>query len=135
MEHKEIFSLSRMERCVRIQTAIMENWVRSTSALPYTVRATDSVAGIALSELRLRYFAVGAGEDLVEIPFHDLLVVFTLIERTVAVMKQIPTNVTEATVDFKFSTVFPDHVALRLLSKMRIETPFDPEPYLAVPAA
>ena len=88
METREIFNQSRMERCAAIQRAILENW-QKTTGLPYTVRATDKVAGLSLPELRLQYFAVGAGEDLTEIPFHDMLVVFVLLEQTTAAMRRL----------------------------------------------
>ena len=71
MDPKEIFSQWRMERCAGIQRAILENWQKSTGS-PYTVRATESVAGLTLTELRLQYFAVGAADHLTEIPFHGI---------------------------------------------------------------
>ncbi len=131
MGTSEIFNQLRMERCAAIHRAILENWQKTTSS-PYTVRATAAVAGIALSELRLHYFAVGAGEDLVEIPFHDMLVVFVMIEQTTAAMRQLDRTTTAGTIQFKISTVFPDDEALRLLNRIRIETPFDAVPYLTL---
>lgn len=130
MSTKEIFSQSRMERCAQIQRAILENWQKSTSA-PYTVRATESVARLSLTELRLQYFAVGAGEELIEIPFHDMLVVFVMLEETTTAMRRRDMNAPATTIHFKFDTVFPDDEVKRLLAKIRIETPFDDSPYLA----
>lgn len=66
----EIFNQKRMERCQTIYSEIMENW-QKTNFFTYTVKATDSVQGIMLDELRKRYFAVGLGDNLVEIPFAD----------------------------------------------------------------
>jgi hypothetical protein len=131
MDTREIFNQSRMERCASIHRAILENWQR-TATSPYTVRATESVAGLTLQELRLQYFAVGAGEDLTEIPFHDMLVVFVMIEHTTAALRKLDRNVPEGTIEFKIWTVFPDQEAIRLLSKIRIETPFDADHCLQV---
>ena len=132
MDQGEIFNQSRMERCAAIHRAILENWQKSDSA-PYTVRATDALADLPLSELRLHYFAVGAGEDLAEIPFHDMLVVFVMIEQTTAAMRKLDKSTSAGTIQFKIWTVFPDAEALRLLSKIRIQTPFDEEPFLRMP--
>lgn len=132
MGTREIFNQQRMERCAAIQRAILENW-QKTSTSPYTVRATESVAGLSLAELRLQYFAVGAGEELAEIPFHDMLVVFVMIEQTTAAMRKLDRNATAGTIEFKISTVFPDEEALRLLAKIRIETPFDVDACLPRP--
>lgn len=127
---REVFNQLRMERCMTIHRAILENWQKSNTS-PYTVRATESVAGLTLPDLRLQYFAVGAGEDLTDIPFHDMLVVFVMIEQTTAAMRRLDKNATAGTIEFRFSTNFSDDEAQRLLAKIRIETPFDPEPYLA----
>lgn len=129
MSTSEIFNQSRMERCASIQRAILENWQKSTAASPYTVRATDAISNMSLADLRLQYFAVGAGTDLVEIPFHDMLVIFVMIEQTTAAMRQLDKATTAGTIQFKISTVFPDDEAQRLLAKIRIATPFDSEPY------
>lgn len=132
MDQAEIFNQSRMERCAAIHRAILENWQKSDSS-PYTVRATEPLAGLALPEIRLQYFAVGAGDDVTEIPFHDMLVVFVMIEQTTAAMRKLAPNTSAGTIQFKIWTVFPDTEALRLLSKIRIETPFDPQPFLKLP--
>ena len=138
MDPREIFSQWRMERCARIQRAILDNWQKSASSpsviSPYTVRATDRLAGLSLSELRLQYFAVGAGDELTDLPFHDMLVVFVMLEQTTAAMRRLDRNTSDGTIEFRFDTVFPDQEVLRLLSKIRIETPFDPDPYLKRPA-
>jgi hypothetical protein len=134
MDPKEIFSQSRMERCANIQRAILENWQRTASA-PYTVQATESVAGLTLTELRLQYFAVGAAAELTEIPFHDMLVVFVMLEETTTAMRKRDKTAPATTIHFKFSTVFPDDEVRRLLTKIRIETPFDQSPYLSVPTS
>ena len=132
MDPREVFNQSRMERCAAIHQAILENWQKS-SASPYTVRATEPLAGLPLAELRLRYFAVGAADTLTEIPFHDMLVVFVMIEQTTAAMRKLDKSTNAGTIQFKIWTVFPDTEVLRLLAKIRIETPFDPDPYLRVP--
>ncbi len=134
MDQGEIFNQSRMERCAAIHQAILENW-QKTSTAPYTVRATESISGLPLAEIRLHYFAVGAGDNLTEIPFHDMLVVFVMIERTTAAMRKLDKQANAGTIEFKIWTVFPDDEVRRLLSKIRIETPFDSEPYLRLPPA
>lgn len=132
MDTKEIFSQSRMERCASLHRAILENWQKTTSS-PYTVRATEAISGLTLADLRRQYFAVGAAGDLTEIPFHDMLVVFVMIEHTTAALRRLDKHATEGTIEFKIWTVFPDREAERLLSKIRIETPFDQQPYLSRP--
>ena len=62
-----------------------------------------------------------------------MLVVFVMIEQTTAAMRKLDKTTNTGTIQFKIWTVFPDAEALRLLSKIRIETPFDPEPYLQLP--
>src|SRR4051794_37238807 len=83
---REEFNQARMNRCSRIHQLIVENWLR-TKSLDYVVRAREPVAGLVLSELRLQYFSVGVGEDLTDIPFTDLLVVFSMIAQTAAAMR------------------------------------------------
>ena len=63
----EIFNQQRMSKCIEIHRSIMNNW-RQTGDFNCTIRATDSVEGITLDGLRKRYFAVGVGDDLTEIP-------------------------------------------------------------------
>ena len=80
MSTSETFSKARMNRCAEIQHAIMINW-RKTNSFSYVVRATESVTGIDLAELRKHYFTVGVGDYLYDIPFHDMLVVFSMIKQ------------------------------------------------------
>ena len=64
-----------MDRCTEIQRLIMTDW-QKTNSFNYIVKATDSLNGADLDELRKRYFAVRVHEDkLVEVPFADLLVI------------------------------------------------------------
>jgi hypothetical protein len=130
MSEPEIFDQQRMDRCAKIQRAIMKNWQR-TNSFTYTVGATDSVNGITLDELRKRYFAVGVGQDLVEVPLTDVLVIFSMIRQEVAALKKIkgkpPSNFKDR---FQISTAFSDEEAVGLLSGIPIETPFDQEKYL-----
>ncbi len=63
----------------------MDAW-RINNSFQYIVRATESVDGLALADLRKHYFAVGIGNHLTEIPFHDMLVVFSMIEQEVAAL-------------------------------------------------
>lgn len=116
-----------MDRCVAIQRRIMDAW-QQTNSFNYVAQATDSVDGLSLHELRQRYFAIGpSAKDLTEVPFHDMLVVFSLIEqesRALQNRKRTPGE-TEFKITFQVSTDFPDEDVARLLSQFSIDTPFD----------
>ncbi len=136
MSNAEIFSQSRMDRCAEIQRAIMLEW-RKTNYFNYVVRATERVSGIELCELRRLYFTVGIGDDVRDIPFHDMLVVFSMIEQEIAASRKraaTPEARNEAnfTIKYQISTEFSDEEAVRLLSGIRIETPFDEGKYLRI---
>ena len=126
----EEFSQARMNRCIRIQQVILEHW-QQTRTLEYVVRATESVAGLSLADLRLQYFSVGISSDLTDLPFTDLLVVFSMIAQTAAAMRAKVAN-NDKTGSFRFSitTDFTDVDALKLLSQIKIETPFDSSEFL-----
>lgn len=124
-----------MNRCSRIHQLILENWQR-TRALEYVVRATESVAGMSISELRLQYFAVGVGSELTDVPFTDLLVVFSMISQTVAAMRaKVANNETDGRFRFAITTDFSDADVVTLLSQIKIETPFDVDIFLKIEAA
>lgn len=138
MKDGEIFSQQRMDRCVKIEQAIMANW-QKTKSLAYTVRCTDSVEGISLGEFRKRYFTVGVGTALTDIPFIDLLVVFSLLEQQVADLKaemarqkKKGARNKEFSVRSRISTSYTDEEAVRILSQIRIETPHDKTKYLRI---
>jgi hypothetical protein len=132
MSKSEIFNEKRMNRCGKIMQQITNNWVR-TKRFTFVVRATDSIHGITLDELRTRYFSVGIGDELTDIPFHDMLVVFSMLEQQGEALKNRKNKSAKAfSVQFKISTEFPDEEAVRLLSKLRIETPFDDGPYMRI---
>lgn len=138
MSTSETFSQDRMDRCAEIQHSIMTNW-QKTNSFTYVVRATESVAGIDLAELRKHYFTVGVGDNLRDIPFHDMLVVFSLIEQQCAAMekhKNDPNakNKKEFTIKYTISTAFHNKEAVRLLSGIQIETPFDDRKFLRIQA-
>ena len=119
----EIFNQQRMSKCIEIHRSIMNNW-RQTGDFNCTIRATDSVEGITLDELRKRYFAVGVGDDLTEIPFTDLLVILSMKEQEFAALKEhLDSELFE--ISFQVTTDYPDEEAVRLLSGIRIETPYD----------
>ena len=119
----EIFNQQRMSKCIEIHRSIMNNW-RQTGDFNCTIRATDSVEGITLDELRKRYFAVGVGDDLTEIPFTDLLVILSMKEQECAALKEhLDSELFE--ISFQVTTDYPDEEAVRLLSGIRIETPYD----------
>lgn len=138
MSTSESFSQQRMDRCTEIQRAIMTNW-QKTNTFTYVVRATESVSGIELAELRKHYFTVGVGDDVCDIPFHDMLVVFSMIEQECAALNERKNNPeakseTEFTIRYQISTDFPDEEAARLLSGIQIETPFDDGNFLRIQA-
>ena len=125
MGTSEVFNQDRMNRCVAIQRSIMEAW-RKTNSFQYVVRATESVDGLSLDDLRKHYFAVGVGNQVTEMPLHDMLVVFSMIEQKVAASKNRPkTPASEFTIKYQISTDFSDDEAARLLSQIQIDTPFD----------
>jgi hypothetical protein len=134
MDTPEIFNQARMDRCMKIATAIMQNWAL-TNSFNYTVRATAPVDGLTLTELRKHYFAVGVKNDLADLPFIDLLVVFSAIEQQSAKLKERKnTGEPEFKIHIRLTTDWSDEDAARLLSQMRIETPFDKEKYLRIVA-
>jgi hypothetical protein len=129
---RESFSQARMDRCSSIHFAIIENW-RRTRSLAYTVRATEPVSALSMAELRTQYFSVGVGEDLIDLPFTDVLVVFSMIKQTVAALKARKDKPAEEfKIQFSITTHFSDDDAANVLSGMRVETPFDAGPFLGV---
>ena len=128
----ESFNQSRMNRCVRIQQSILENWQRTT-VFEYTVRATEPIEGLSLPELRLQYFSVGVKDDLTDLPFTDTLVVFSMISQAIAALKaKVAAKEKEGQIRFSITTDFPDDVATQMLSQMKIETPFDESQFLKI---
>jgi hypothetical protein len=122
MTTHEIFNQQRMDRCLRLQRLIMDNW-RKTNSFQYVVRVTDSIGGESLSELRKKYFTVGIPSNTENIPFIDLLVVFSLIEQEHAVLKDPQyRNKKNFTVKYQVTTDWPDEQAVRLLSGIQIQT-------------
>jgi len=70
-------------------------------------------------------------------PFADMLVVFSVLEQEHMALQQrrgAPVG-KEFTLSLKISTDFPDEEAARLLSGIRIETPFDKGKLLRLQAA
>ena len=131
---REEFNQARMDRCSRIHQSILENWQR-TKILDYVVRAREPVAELSLPELRLQYFSVGVGNDLTDLPFTDVLVVFSMIAQTAALMRaKVAKNEKEGKFQFSITTDFSDSNAARLLSQMKIETPFDTHKLLKIAA-
>ena len=127
---REEFSQGRMNRCSRIHQLILENWQR-TKVLEYVVRAREPIAGLSVSELRLQYFSVGVGNDLTDLPFTDMLVVFSMIAQTAAIMRaRVANNERDGRFRLSINTDFSDAEAVRLLSQMKIETPFDTHEFL-----
>lgn len=122
----EIFNKQRMNRCLSIQQSIMDNWQKKNS-FEYVVKATTSVEGMTLDELRTCYFAVGLNDAaLVEIPFTDLLVVFSMIAQQSEALKNRKDKAEKKfTINYKISTAYTDEEAASLLAGIQIHTPFD----------
>lgn len=100
----------------------MDNW-RTTKRFVYVVRVTESVHGESLEELRKRYFTVGIPGKTEDIPFIDLLVVFSLIEQeTIALSDPKYRNQKNFKVNYRVTTDWPDEQAVRLLSGIQIQT-------------
>lgn len=123
----ETFNQRRMERCLKIANAIVDNWQR-TNSFTYTVRATQPIEGVGLDELRTHYFAVGVGDNLTELPFTDLLVVFSMIEQQTAALrdalkKRPNKSKKDFRIRYKVTTDWPDEEAIRLLSQIQIQMP------------
>jgi hypothetical protein len=115
----------RMERCAAIASKVIANW-EATNNFQYTLRATDSIAGLDLTELRKRTFKLGAGEDLTEVSLSDVLTVFALLEQQGAAIQQLRSQPQgNYTVTVQVPPEFSDVEAVRILSQLRIETPFD----------
>ncbi len=130
----ETFNQQRMDRCMAIAHALLENW-RKTNSFTYTVRATQALHGLTLDDLRTHYFAVGVGDNLTDLPFTDLLVVFSIIQQETVAVRNRPDKIAKKfQVSYQITTNWPDEEAARLLSQIRIETPFDPKPYLRLVA-
>jgi hypothetical protein len=131
----DIFTQERMQRCADIAMKILFNWQR-TNSLAYTVRATDSVAGISLPELRKRTFSVGVGDDLTDLPLNDVLAVFSILQKQYAALKQ-HTNAPPGnfTISVQMSGDWSDEEAAQLLSQLQIETPFDADKHLRIPGS
>jgi len=127
----ELFTQQRMQRCADIALKIVVNWQR-TNSFAYTVRATESVEGISLAELRKRYFSVGIGDDLVDLPLDDVVAVFSIVEKHSAAMKSRGTTPGQLSISLQAPSDFSDEEAARILSQLQIEAPFDTGKWLRV---
>ena len=128
----ENFSQKRMDRCMQIVRAIMTNW-RETNSFQYVARATESVDGLAIDDLRKMYFTVGVGDQTRDIPFLDMLVVFDLIEQEHQFMQaNADTKAERLQATFEIMTDYTDQEAVHLLSQMTIETPHDEKDFLKI---
>lgn len=121
----EIFNQERMVRCTKIASAIIDN-ARRTNSFEYKVRATEVTDGLTFDELRKQYFSVGIGDDLTDVPFTDLLVIFSLVSQDWKAGK--------GAGQLSVSTEYSDEEAYQLLSQIRIETPFDKDKVLRIVA-
>jgi hypothetical protein len=129
----EVFNQKRMDRCAKIQRAIMDNWSK-TNSFYYIVRVTESVEGCTIEDLRKKYFAVGISEnDLQEIPFTDLLVIFSMIiQENAQLEKRKGKKEKKFKISYQITTEFSDEIAAQLLSDIKIQTPFDDGKYLKI---
>jgi len=126
----------RLQRCGDIAQKIIFHW-QQTNNLQYVLRATDSIHGLQLADLRQRRFLLGLTEqDLVELPVNDVLLVFSLIEGQVQALAHFQGQLPPS-----FRTSVPagedltEEQAARILAQLRIETPHDPGRFLRVALA
>jgi hypothetical protein len=124
MSTQEIFSSERMTKCVALQRLILDS-SRKSNRFEMIVRATDSVHGVPFHEMRRRHFSVGISGNMTELPFHDLLVVITLIAKEIESQKTVVTSEKTASFRVEFSEDFSDEEAMELLAYVTVETPFD----------
>lgn len=115
----------RMERCAAIASKILGNF-EATKNPDYTLRAMDPIGGLELRELRQRKFQLGAGEDLHQVSLDEVLTVFSILEQQGAAVRQLQSQPAgDYSVSVQVPGEFSDVEALRILSQLRIETPFD----------
>ncbi len=132
MSDGEHFNQKRMDKCMKVAGVIIDNFL-ATKNFTYTIRATHATNGLSLGDLRKQYFSVGVGNDLTELPFVDTLVVFSFVEQQVqGLLAQSPKTGANFKVQVRITTLWPDEEAAKLISRMRIETPFDPYRFLQV---
>ena len=113
---REIFSQLRIDRCARIFNSMVANWQR-TGRFEYTVRLKcPSRKGTNIARLRKEYFSVGVGDDLTDVPFTDLLVIFSIIEQQAAAIDMMRASGRTVPVQLCIETEFTDDEAIRLLS-------------------
>ncbi len=110
----EIFSEARAQRCIHVFTQIFNHW-RTTQSFEPRVIADESPEGKTLDQLRTMYFAVGVGEQLTDLPFLDMLIVFDLIKQA-ETKRQI--DDTQPT-DFRISTEWTKTKAFGMLSDIQ----------------
>ena len=134
MSISEAFNEVRMRRCTEMARSIMNHWAKS-NAFSYVVRATESVEGLTFSDLKKQYFSVGVTEPTVDLPFLDLLVLFSIIQQQTAAMKaRSKKDAKTFQLKVQIKTEFTDEEAATLLSGIQIHTPFDTGKLLRVVA-
>ncbi len=125
----ELFNQARMERCFDIALAIFKNWMES-GRFDYTVRPDKNLDGMAIDQLRTEYFTVGVGDNLTDVPFTDLLIIFFVIEAQLKGMEtgemNFATNESGETnfkLDLQVTTDWPDEEAMKMISHILIQYP------------
>lgn len=115
----------RMEVCAAIASKLLAN-LEATQQPSYTLRATAPIGGQSLGDLWQHRFLLGLGEDLQEVSLNDVLTVFSLLEQQGAAVRELQNRPAGAySVSVQVASDFSDAEALRILSQLRIETPFD----------
>ena len=136
MSTSEVFSKRRINRCCEIARDILLDRQASES-LSYVARSTEPLAGVSLADLRKQYFTVGAGDKLQDIPFTDMLVVFSIVEREWSELEKRKLDPKgrmedEISIVMHLTTDFSDHEAARIINGIRIETPFDDADFVRI---
>lgn len=115
----------RLEVCAAIASKLLAN-LEATQLPGYTLRATAPIGGQSLGDLWQHRFLLGLGEDLQEVTLNDVLTVFSLLEQQSAAARELQTRPAgEYSVSVQVPSEFTNAEALRILSQLRIETPFD----------
>ena len=123
----EIFNDARMSRCMSLAHDIFEGWCRR-GVVDYTARPTQPIDGIELDELRKVYFSVGPDRNnLTDIPFHDMLIVFECLRMLNAGHKRAgQDNAKQYKITFDVTTDFPESEVSEKLSWIQFSTPREP---------
>jgi len=116
----EVYNERRMRKCGAIQQKVMENW-RKSNRFEFVVRATEPILGKSIDELRQMYFSVGVRDDVTDVPFIDVLTIFTMIVQLVSQIKE-KRGQRLFTATLKIKTAFTHDEAFAILKQLQVST-------------